>query len=237
MTAAPATTATADRAITRRARLVLVAVVTLTIATGVVAAPTPASAAVCPPALAQPFTDIPIDHPFCREIAQGKTEGWSNGYGDGTFRPHDAMTRQSAAAMLWQLAAAYNTDLDVLKPCTEDAFPDVPMDHPFCPYIRDAVLAGVFEGYGDGTFRPTQPITRQTAAAILYRFLEGPYLIIGCDSSPFSDVTWSNPFCEQILYMEYAGAIYGYPDGTFRPTEVVNRQHFVAMVSRISAWL
>ena len=223
--------------IRRPARLVLAALVTLAVAGGLVAAPTPASAAVCPPAWAPPFADIPADHPFCREIVQGQTEGWSTGYADGTFRPLNQMTRQSAAAMLWELADAYSDDPGPLAPCTEDAFPDVPMDHPFCPYIRDAVLAGVFEGYGDGTFGPTQPITRQTAAAILFRFIDGVWAVIGCDASPFPDVAWTNPFCEEILQLEGLGVITGYEDGTFRPTEIVNRQHFVAMVSRFTAYL
>lgn len=220
------------------ARLVLGALVALLIGTGLVAAPTAASAAVCPPAVGSPFADIPADHPFCREIAQGQAEGWSTGYADGTFRPLDAMTRQSAAAMLWELAAAYNTDdLDVLKPCTEDAFPDVPMDHPFCAYIRDAAKVGVFEGYGDGTFRPTDPISRQTAAAILHRFPEWAWVAVDCEPPLYSDVSAASPFCEQIVHLSNMGVINGYADGTFKPTQIVNRQHFVAMVSRFSAHL
>ena len=86
-------------------------------------------------------------------------------------------------------------------------------------------------------FRPTQPITRQTAAGILYRSLPGPVLTVGCLGDPFPDVSQHNPFCDQILHLEGLGVIAGYEDGTFGPTEVVNRQHFAAMVSRFTAHL
>jgi hypothetical protein len=235
MTAAPATrTNPAPRPLTRVA---LGAVTALAIAAGLVAAPAPASAAVCPAAFAPPFSDIAMDHPFCREILHGKVEGWSVGYADGTFRPLQAMTRQSAAAMLYELHDAYDGGGEVEPaPCTEAPFPDVPMHHPLCPYIREAADAEIFRGYDDGTFRPTQPISRQTAAAVLLRSL-GPVAVIACEADPFPDVPWTSDFCEAIDTMAGAGVITGYEDGTFRPTETVSRQHFVAMVSRFTGLL
>jgi hypothetical protein len=35
---------------------------------------------------------------------------------------------------------------------------------------------GITRGYGDGTFHPLDNMTRQAMAAMLHRFLDGPYV-------------------------------------------------------------
>jgi hypothetical protein len=94
----------------------------------------------------------------------------------------------------------------------------------------------VVNGYPDGTFRPTQPITRQAVAAVITRFTPdfGLVLLEFCGTPPFSDVPVDHPFCPNINALADTGVSNGYPDGTFRPTEPVTRQAFVAMLVR---WL
>ena len=48
--------------------------------------------------------------------------------------------------------------------------------------------------------------------------------------STFSDVPATHPYFEAISAMADAGAISGYPDGTFRPDGAVLRQHFAKMI-------
>jgi len=50
-------------------------------------------------------------------------------------------------------------------------FADVPFDSWFFPYVDRAVQLNIVEGYGDGTFRPQQPITRAEAAKLVYLLL------------------------------------------------------------------
>lgn len=49
-------------------------------------------------------------------------------------------------------------------------FSDVPETHPFFEEIRHMYAAGVVEGFPDGTYKPTAPVSRQTMAAYLSRF-------------------------------------------------------------------
>lgn len=46
----------------------------------------------------------------------------------------------------------------------------------------------------------------------------------------FSDVGLDNPYYEEILFLKEKGIISGYPDGTFKPNQVVNRAESLKMI-------
>lgn len=50
-------------------------------------------------------------------------------------------------------------------------FPDVGPTHPFVDEIEQFAGAGISAGYNDGTFRPGEPVTRQSMAAFMTRGL------------------------------------------------------------------
>lgn len=214
-----------------------IAVGLLSAASALVAGTSPAAAETCPAIAVQPYSDVPLGHPFCREIANATGDGWVTGYGDGTFRPTNQITRQAAAAMLWRASniGAMPSEPKPCEPGNPSAFSDVPQDHPFCGHIRDAALAGVLQGYGDGTFRPGNLMTRQAVAAALVRFqlADFPAVVLApCIEAPFDDVPIGHPFCEEIQYLSSAGITTGYPDGGFHPGAPVTRQGFVALLQR-----
>ncbi len=113
-----------------------------------------------------PFTDVPVTHPFCGEIAWLATTGITTGWPDGTFRPGSAVTREAMAAFLYRAWPFTPPE----SPCTEPAFSDVPASHPFCEEISWIAGWGIANGWSDGTFRPSLPIERQAMAAFLLRF-------------------------------------------------------------------
>ena len=213
---------------TRRATAILLSA--LVALAALAAAPAPVGAETCPPASGSPFLDIPESHPFCREIKQAQTEGFVTGYGDGTFRPANVVTRQAAAAILWRIANYGGPGAPFA--CGVSAYPDVPADHPFCGHIRDSTAAGVFTGYGDGTFRPANPMTRLAMAMVIARFPDGPKIMLACGAPPFTDVPVSHPQCAQIQYAKNLGILTGYADGTFRPGNPMTRQAFAAVAIR-----
>ena len=121
-------------------------------------------------------------------------------------------------------------------------FSDVSLSSPFATEIYNLSDASnpVINGFADGTFRPTLPVSRQAFAAFLARdnsmsFDDGP-----CSSihpSIFSDVPNSSPFCRDITSLAQAGIITGYSDGKFHPAASISRQAAAAFFYRLHAFL
>ncbi len=66
------------------------------------------------------------------------------------------------AACYWDIASS-------VPPRFTNVFADVPTDHPYARHLCIALRDGFIRGYGDGTFRPDQPVTAAEAARILAR--------------------------------------------------------------------
>ena len=69
-------------------------------------------------------------------------------------------------------------------------FSDVPASNQFHADIDWMVDNGITNGYGDGTFRPTAPVSRQAFAAFLRRYNEGIELVNGDVVDPGSGTTF-----------------------------------------------
>ena len=114
------------------------------------------------------FPDVPVDHPFRAPVEWLAANGVIGGYGDGTFRPGEPVTRQSMAAFLHRLASSPAVDTS-----GGPTFPDVPPSATLYVPVEWLASTGITGGFGDGTFRPTQPVTRRSMAAFLYRYVDG----------------------------------------------------------------
>jgi len=106
---------------------------------------------------AKDFTDA-ADIDYKEAVAVMSELKIVDGTGDGTtFNPDGALTRGAAAKIICNL---------ILGPTTAAAlkadaapFADVPANHTFAGYIAYCVQAGILDGYNDGTFRPSNPLT------------------------------------------------------------------------------
>ncbi len=106
-----------------------------------------------------------------RIIGTAHRHGIIQGYPDGTFRP-DAPVNSAEALKILFLA----TRLEPAEDSREDLsgrFSDVPADAWFASYVRQAAEEDIVQGYGDGTFRPAQSITRAEAAKLVYLLMIG----------------------------------------------------------------
>jgi hypothetical protein len=178
------------------------------------------------------FSDVPPTHPFVTEITWLAQEGIGGGYPDGTFRGTSPVSRQTLAALLYRL---HHPTTPEPPDCTTAPFPDVPLDHPFCGEIAWLTDTGIAGGFPDDTFRPQVTVSRQTAAALLHRFVQVARVDAppACTSAPYPDVAIDHPFCAEIAWLTENEIAGGYPDGTFRPQAPVARQTTAAMLHRL----
>lgn len=114
-------------------------------------------------------------------------------------------------------------------------FVDFPPQMAFLDDIEWLADRGVSTGWvepeGTHTYRPWQPIARDAMAAFLYR-LAGSPAFTAPTTSPFSDVQPGRAYYKEMTWLRAKGITTGYPDGTFRPDDSVNRDAMAAFMYR-----
>ena len=89
---------------------------------------------------------------------------------DNQFRPNEEATRQDVAVALVNILD--KTERMKLQE-SKLTFDDIPMiDEEYLSHIGKAVSGGIISGYGDGTFRPQEPITRAEVATMIRRIIK-----------------------------------------------------------------
>lgn len=165
------------------------------------------------------FTDLgeTVHADAIRLVAE---DGITRGYPDGTFRPREDVRRDQMATFL---AAALR-----LETAPAD-FPDVPSDSVHAGAIGAIARAGITQGFGDGTYRPLGFVTRGQLATFLAAGLD-----LAEGSSTFTDVPSDYVHAPAIAALADADPpiTAGFPDGTFRPNELVKRDQMAAFLAR-----
>lgn len=155
------------------------------------------------------FTDVSPSDYFYEAVRYLYCAGVISGYADNTFRPYNNTTRGQLSKII-VLAEGWS------ESCPKTGhFSDVPFDHIFYCYVETAYEHNIISGYGDGTFRPDNNVTRAQLCKIVVLAEEWP---IDTSGGPhFSDVPESDAFYTFIETAYNREIISGYSDGTFRP--------------------
>lgn len=104
-------------------------------------------------------------------------------------------------------------------------------DHVFFTEMAWMKHTGRSTGWSDGTYRPFEPIHRDAMAAFLYRSAGSPAYTPPA-VSPFRDVPVTSLFYKEIAWAHHVGITTGWPDGTYRPLQPVNRDAMAAFLYR-----
>lgn len=113
-------------------------------------------------------------------------------------------------------------------------FSDVPSDHTYSTSISFLESYGIVEGYEDGTYKPESLINR---AEFLKIALEAVEVELNTTTpTGFTDVdkqAWYAPYLQK-AYKE--GWIQGYPDGSFKPYQNINKVEAFKLLGEIQEW-
>ncbi|WP_186673910.1 S-layer homology domain-containing protein [Sporosarcina sp. BP05] len=165
------------------------------------------------------FKDVPKSHPNYTEIMYLLDKGViSSGE---KFGVNDKVTREEVAVMV-----AKAVGLDGTK--TKTKFKDVPESRYSSGYINSAVNAGIINGYPDGTFKPTNLVTRVHMAA----FIANAFKLTNQADINFKDVPKGSTSYVAVRKLAYSNITSGYPDGTFKPNESLTKAHISAFLAR-----
>ena len=114
------------------------------------------------------FKDVSSKQWYATSISWAVNNGVVNGYGDGTFKPDAAVTREQVAVML----ANYATYKGVYVPGTKklNTYPDGSQVSKWAQAgMKWALTNGIVSGNGEGYLRPKKSATRAEGAAMLLR--------------------------------------------------------------------
>lgn len=97
--------------------------------------------------------------------------------------------------------------------------------------IEMAVALGIFNGYGEGTFKPEEALTRAQAATVFVRALD--LSTTDVIAVPFTDITYYAGETQDAIQVAYANGIIKGANGKFNPTKDVTRAQLVQMAWRV----
>lgn len=153
-------------------------------------------------------------------LVVGGHEAYMSGEEGARFYPDRAMTRAEMAQVLYNLLASY-------PPVTGGSFSDVSAGAWYATAVNTLVELDVLSGYGDNTFRPNNAVTRAEFVTAVCKCFDS----LSTGSAGFSDVSghWAEGFINQAVAEDW---ISGFPDGTFRPDESIQRCQVTAILNK-----
>ncbi|MDF1618293.1 alpha/beta fold hydrolase [Petrocella sp. FN5] len=155
-------------------------------------------------------------------IKEWMEKGLASGYGDGSFKPDNSITRAEFMNLV-NNAFGYSAEAEI-------QFSDVTEGIWYYNVIQKAVAAGYLGGYPDGTMQPNKLISRQEAAIVIAKVKA---LTPNTDATMnFTDssemASWSNGYIGAVIE---AGLMDGYPDGSFKPTAQIKRAEAIVALN------
>lgn len=151
-----------------------------------------------------------------------------SGYGDGTFRPENYITRAEFVTLVVKAFYA-NTEM------TDCDFEDVAKTSWSYPYIAAASNLGLVHGISDTEFAPDENIKRQDMAVIVKNILENKgYSNSGDDVSAFADENDISDYAvSAVNTLKKAGIVNGDEDNNFKPLDRTTRAEAAVIVYNV----
>ncbi len=128
------------------------------------------------------------------------------------------------------LALSFISPPAVTSGALDSWYTDVPDHHAYYDGIFYMTQAGWVSGYEDGTFKPTNEVSRVEALKMILASTKVDSLEVSSVALNFSDTseeTWYSESLEQAMGL---GIISGYPDGSFKPEGSINRAEALKML-------
>jgi hypothetical protein len=138
---------------------------------------------------------------------------------------------------------AATTDTQPVSVEATDLFPDLPVGSQYYIGVKYLKDHGLIQGYPDGTFKPSQQINRAEALKILVGAIKFGSLSpaekplasleatpdVSATKCPFPDLDPNAWYFHYVCEAYQNGVVSGYPDGTFKPEQTINKVEALKM--------
>ena len=180
----------------------------------------------CPSA---PFADVDTSKWYHESIDYVLKHSMMNGVSGTSFAPNSNLTRGMLVQILFNLEG---------KPQSASAsFSDVKADAWYAKAVGWAAANKVVTGYTDGTFRPNAAVTREQAAAILYRYAQSKGIDVSVGENTnilsYADAMQASEYAIPALQWAVgAGVLNGKGGNLLAPTGTATRAEIAAIMQR-----
>ncbi|MCD7947588.1 MAG: S-layer homology domain-containing protein [Oscillospiraceae bacterium] len=113
------------------------------------------------------------DHWAAKYMQEAATDGWLEGYSDGSMQPDTEISRAEFTTLLWRALGKETSDNGVCQ------FADVPTDASYAQAVTTLSAQGIVTGYDADQFCPNEKVTREQGVTMLAR----AYTLTPSDSS------------------------------------------------------
>ncbi|MGF7050185.1 putative repeat protein (TIGR02543 family) [Paenibacillus sp. DS2015] len=153
-----------------------------------------------------------------------------SGTGNGLFQPDKLISRAEFAAIIVRALGIE------VEPGTAP-FSDVNQSDWYLDYVKAAYKYGIINGYSDGSFKPTDTITREQAMSMLARAMKITGLTVQVDIhalEKFADsgqiAAWAQ---NDVALTLHAGIVNGGDGGALKPKSLITRAEVATMIERL----
>jgi len=161
---------------------------------------------------ALPFTDVEPFTNLYDIVKYVYDNGIMNGVSETKFDPFGTLTRGMIVTILYRMEG------EPAVPYT-GAFTDVPDGTWYTDGVEWAASKGIVLGYGNGKYGPTDEVTREQLAAILYRYAQLKGYAIETDELDAADKSLISAWAVENVKWAVANDVLWVSNGTIRPTE------------------
>jgi subtilisin len=171
----------------------------------------------------QLFPDVPASIWYSKYVYDLNARNAVGGLPDGKFHPEKQITRGEAVSMIGRALKLDGTPRNT-------TFPDVTKSYFASGYVASMTEKNLATGFPDGTFKPTQTISRGEVIALLDR----AFTLKKQQSTTktFTDVTNTFYAYDAVQRFTPVSIANGYTDGTFKPNAPVTRAEMAVFLSR-----
>lgn len=157
------------------------------------------------------FSDVSADAWYAPHVARAQAAGYITGYPDGTIRPGNNITRQEAAAIIFNLKKLVADESVIASFADASLFPAWSKGP-----VGAVVKAGIMKGYPDNTFKPAGLITRAESVMVVQNSQAAQPMMISIAGIPgvTAPATGSTPVAAITATAQYTGTVSWSPAAT-----------------------
>ena len=180
---------------------------------------------------AKTFDDVSGDAWYADSVSFAASHEMFDGVGGGRFDPQGTMTRAMILQVLMNIEGG--------EASAASSFSDVPAGAWYAEAVSWGSGLGLVNGYGNGAFGPTDSITREQLAMIMYNYVQKMgYPVsteISGDLTRFSDSDQVSSWASEALgWAAGVGLVNGNADGTLNPKGTATRAEVATIMNNFT---